>query len=215
MALVTKVSPSIDANTAKNAPQITGLYAGEALEICAPCYIASADGLVYMCNSTNDDEETEVIGFTARAVAIGEPVTLFGKGMRMRYAASMTPGNYLYVGTTNGRLDTVPQAGSPEPVAVVLTATDIMVVSDFRSPHGGDTLRVNVLAGAGAGADIALAAIAVGDQIVACLEFATAAAIATLTDRTANTTIKAGGGNINIADATDNDAILLIWNDLT
>lgn len=127
MALVTKVSPSLDLNTAKNAPQITGLFAGEALDICAPCYIASGDGLVYMSNSTAADEEAEVAGWTGRAVGIGEPVTLFGYGTRMRYAAGLTPGNIYYLGTTNGRIDTASQVGDAQGVAIALTATDILV----------------------------------------------------------------------------------------
>jgi hypothetical protein len=127
MALITKVTPSVDLKTAQNAPQITGLYAGEALAICAPCYIASADGLVYQTDATAANEAAEVAGFTARAVAIGEPVTLFGLGTRMRYGAGLTPGDILYAGATAGRLDGATTVGDAMGVAMVVTATDIVV----------------------------------------------------------------------------------------
>jgi hypothetical protein len=109
--------------------QITGLIAGEALAIAAPCRI-DADGLVYMCGGTSGSpgDVGSLAGFTARVVASGEPVTLFGEGARFQYGASLTPGAILYVGATAGRLDDGSTAFDDQGVALVLTATDIQVI---------------------------------------------------------------------------------------
>jgi hypothetical protein len=132
MALITPASDvSIDANTAMYAPQISGLVAGEDLLAAAPCYIKSADGKVYMSNGTAAVEAAEVVGFTPRVVKSGQPVTLFGKGTRFKYAASgLTPGDKYYIGTTAGRLDTAATTGDAVGVAQALTATDIRVIRD-------------------------------------------------------------------------------------
>lgn len=73
-------------------------------------------------------------------------------------------------------------------------------------------IKVNVLAGASASTNIAVTGIATEDTIIGCFEFATAAAIATLTDRTATTSITSAG-NIQCTDDTSSDALLLIWHD--
>ena len=129
MSLVTRSSyAGLDASTGMYAPQITGLKAGEALDIAAPCYIKSSDGLVYMTNATAANEAAEVAGFTPRAVASGEPVTLFGVGARFRYGSSLTPGDILYAGATAGRLDTGATTGDSAGVAMVVTSEDIVVI---------------------------------------------------------------------------------------
>lgn len=130
MALVVKTSsPSVDMSLAVHVSQIPDLLAGEALEAAAPCYIHS-DGKVYMSNGTAADAEARCAGFTARPVASGEPVTLLGPGTRFGYAdATMTPGAKLYLGTTNGRLDTATTTGDAVGVAIAVTASDILVTA--------------------------------------------------------------------------------------
>jgi hypothetical protein len=113
---------------------VAGLLAGEALDVCAPCYIKSSDGLVYMSNGTSANEAAEVVGFTARATAIGQPVTLFGPGSRFKYSDSLlTPGDAYYLGATAGRLDTGATTGDGFGYAFALTATDIVIL---RVRHG-------------------------------------------------------------------------------
>ncbi len=127
MALVTRsANASLDANQAFQIA--AGLIAGEDLDIASPCYIKSADGLVYMSNGTAANEAAECVGFTARAVKAGQPVTLFGPGSRFGYGASLSPGDLLYVGATAGRLDTAATTGDTVGVARVLTATDIIML---------------------------------------------------------------------------------------
>ena len=131
MALITRAADaSMDVSTAQFASQVTGLYAGEDLDVAAPCYIASSDGKVYMSNGTSADEEAEIVGFTPRAVKSGQAVTLFGKGTRFRYGSGLTPGDKYYIGATNGRLDAATTTGDAVGVAQAVTATDIRVIRD-------------------------------------------------------------------------------------
>ena len=129
MALVTIASDaSIDTSTAMFAPQLTGLIAGEDLLACAPCYIKTSDNKVYMSNGTANNEAAEFVGFAPRAAKAGQPITLFGFGARMRYGASLTPGDILYVGATAGRLDTATTTGDTKGTAQIITDTDIRVI---------------------------------------------------------------------------------------
>lgn len=76
-------------------------------------------------------------------------------------------------------------------------------------------LNTSVIAGGAAG-DHTVTGIALGDEIVAVLEFATAASIATLTDRTAEFTITAADTINNTGGtATTSDSLLVIWVDRT
>lgn len=133
MALVTRSStPDIDISSAQYAPQIPAQVAGEALDPVAPCYIGT-DGKVYMSNGTAADANAAVDGFSPPySVAAGEAVTLMGKGTRYRYADSgLTPGQKLYVGATDGRLDDAATIGDANGVAKAINATDIRVIRDY------------------------------------------------------------------------------------
>jgi hypothetical protein len=132
MATLTKsASASLDASTGSFAPQKTGnLFAGEALGAVVPCYIKSADGLVYQSNGTAANEAAKFDGFTARATAAGEPVTLFGIGARFRYGTGLTIGNDLFVSATAGALDNAATTGGLRAIARVMTATDIVVTKN-------------------------------------------------------------------------------------
>lgn len=131
MALITRsANASMDVSTGQYAPQITGLYAGEDLDVAAPCYIKTSDGKVYMSNGTAANEAAETIGFTPRAVKNGQPVTLFGKGTRFNYGSGLSPGDRYYIGATAGRLDTAATTGDAKGVAQAITATDIRIIRD-------------------------------------------------------------------------------------
>lgn len=136
MSLVTRsADASIDASTAMVAPQITGLVAGEDLDVAAPCYIKS-DGTVHMCNGTAGDVEAVLAGFTPRAVKSGQPVTLYSAGARFRYGTGLTPGAVLYIAATDGRLDDAATTGDAVGVAQVITTTDIRVTAVITTPVG-------------------------------------------------------------------------------
>lgn len=133
MALVTKATDaSLDAASAEFAPQRSGLTAGAAIDALAPCVIDPADGLVYMSDGTAANARAGFDGFSPRAYAIGDTnVTLFGVGVKMRYATGLTPGNKLYIGATAGRLDTAATTGDAVGVAKVVSSTVIRVIRDY------------------------------------------------------------------------------------
>jgi hypothetical protein len=130
MALITRSSSAGgDTTHLIKVPQIAGdVYAGEALDACAPCYIKASDGLVYMSNGTAANEAAKFDGFTARAVAAGQPVTLYGIGARFGYGSGLTPGANYYIGATAGRLDSAATTGGTVAVARAINATDIRVL---------------------------------------------------------------------------------------
>ena len=123
---ITKVSPSMDTVQA-NQVAAGNLYAGEALAVAAPCYIKASDGLVYMSDGSSNNEVAKFVGFTARATAVGEPVTLFGYGTRFKYGSGLTPGAIYYISGTTGALYDVATTGDTKGTAMAVSATDIVV----------------------------------------------------------------------------------------
>jgi hypothetical protein len=131
---------TVETRSAQHANQIPaslGKVSGEALLTAAPCYIKESDGLVYMCNGTAANEAAELDGWTGKSYAVGEPVTLWGRGVIFEYGTGLTPGADLYIGTTAGRLDTAATAGDGVGVARCISATHIRVTRDC--PLGGIT----------------------------------------------------------------------------
>lgn len=130
MALITRSSTaSGDTTHLMKVPQISGdVYAGEALDAVAPCYIKAADGLVYMSNGTAANEAAKFDGFTARAVPVGQPVTLYGIGARFGYGSALTPGANLFIGAIAGRLDSAATIGGTLAIARAINSTDIRVL---------------------------------------------------------------------------------------
>lgn len=153
MSLVTRSTKAkMDASTGMYAPQLTGLYAGENLDVVAPCYIKSSDGKVYMCDATSANEAAEFAGFTPRAALAGEPITLYGEGAIFRYGTSLTPGDVYYMGATAGRLDTAATTGDTSGLVQAINSTDVRV---FRS----SPLNLNAVAdGALTGSKVATVA---------------------------------------------------------
>lgn len=125
MALIVVASPGLDMTGAVHRAQVPDLLAGEALFKGAIVYVAS-DNTVMLANGTAANAAAKAKGIVARDVAVGEPVTFFGAGTRMKYASGMTPGATLYVGATAGRLDTAATTGDATGVAYVVTPTDIV-----------------------------------------------------------------------------------------
>lgn len=135
MTLITRATyASMDAASGGYAPQVSdGLTAGQDLDTIAPCYIKASDGLVYMSNATAFNEAAKFVGFTARAVKSGQPVTLFGLGAKFEYATGLTPGAILYIGATAGRLNDAATTGDPVGVAIALNARLIMCIRQTGS----------------------------------------------------------------------------------
>ncbi len=126
MTLITPAAVKVDTVTLIANPGPSGnLRAGEALLAGAPCTIA-ADGDVEMSNGTAANAAAAVHGFSVQAYNLGEEVTLAGPGTRFRYAAGMTPGDQLFLGATDGRLDDTATTGDTAGIAYALSATDIV-----------------------------------------------------------------------------------------
>lgn len=122
MALITRgTNAKLDASSGQFAPQLSGdLYAGEALDAVAPCYIKASDGKVYMSNGTSANEAAGCDGFTPTSYSAGDPVTLYGVGTKFQYGASSLAIGKVYVGATAGRLDTAATTGDANGVAKIL-----------------------------------------------------------------------------------------------
>jgi hypothetical protein len=131
MALVTRIaSASGDTTHLMKVPQISGdEYAGEDLDPVAACYKKASDGLWYMSNGTAVNEAARCMGFTARAVKLGQPVTIYRVGARFGYGSALAIGTQLFVAATAGRLDTAATTGGLVPIAEVITPTDIQVIA--------------------------------------------------------------------------------------
>jgi hypothetical protein len=131
MALLTRASDaSVDASTAMFAEQISGKVAGETIEACDACYVSGTDGLVYKSNGTAANAAAKVDGFAAQGARAGQGVTLFGRGLRMRYSAGgLTPAALYYLGTTAGQLDTATTTGGTVALCKAIDTTDLRVVN--------------------------------------------------------------------------------------
>lgn len=132
MALVDRGSlVRLEATSAQHASQIPGslLTAGAAIAAGAPCYIATADGLVYEADGTAADNLAEVSGFAAAAYATGEKVTLWGPGSIFEYdeAGGMTAGDRFFLAATAGRLDDTATTGGTTAIATAIDTRRIRV----------------------------------------------------------------------------------------
>lgn len=134
MALVTvSATAGFDASSAMYAPQISdGLVAGadigSASQPITPCYIKGSDGKVYPTDATGTGEASLFAGFAVRFAKAGEPITLFGVGLKFEYAAGLTPGTKLFLAATAGRLDTVATVGDAAGIVQAVTATMVRVI---------------------------------------------------------------------------------------
>jgi hypothetical protein len=74
---------------------------------------------------------------------------------------------------------------------------------------------VTLAAGTDASANVTVAGIAVGDELISVLSFITAASIASVVDRTAEYVV--GAGVLTKGTGTDdrNNQLVIIWHDLT
>jgi len=132
MALVDRASDaSLDTVSGQRMPPLGGdLFAAEDLDPVAPCRIHT-DGAVYMANGTNADADAEFDGFTPKAYKQGQAVSLWGLGARFHYGSGLTPGQILYLGATDGRLDDAPTTGDSVGLAKAVSTTDIRVIRAF------------------------------------------------------------------------------------
>jgi len=98
MANVTRSSTlSFNAFAENHSVKVTGLTAGAAIALGDACYLET-DGKVYPARSDKViGYASKFIGIAPLAYASGDAMTVYGKGARFDYAASMFSGSYLYV----------------------------------------------------------------------------------------------------------------------
>lgn len=96
-----------------------------------------------------------------------------------------------------------------------VTETKIGTGAISKTKLSGGFLKVTLAAGTDSAANVTVSGMATGDELVSVLSFTTAAAIATVADRTSEYVI--GTGQLTKAAGTDerNNQLLIIWNDLT
>jgi hypothetical protein len=103
--------------------------AGEKLNKFSPCRVDD-DGMVYMSDSTvcTISGISDFIGFNCAEIASGDPVTLYGKGLRIASYAEVTPGAMFYVSNTAGALSDAKVAANDTPVAIAISTSDLLVL---------------------------------------------------------------------------------------
>lgn len=94
------------------------------------------------------------------------------------------------------------------------TAIQVMHAAPSAAPSSDHGIKVALIDGGSAG-DHTVTGIAVGDRLIAVIELATKASIATATDLTSEFTVAAGKINNDGGTATTNDQLMVIYHDLT
>lgn len=127
MAAIAKSgTPSLCSLEPQQGDSITGLVAGEALAAFDACYIKS-DGKAWLATAAAADAKGYVRGYAARAVAAGQPITLF-RECRVRYGASLTPGANVFLSSaTPGALQDTAGAHAPNAIGYCVDDTRIQL----------------------------------------------------------------------------------------
>jgi hypothetical protein len=129
-ANITIAGFSPDLVSAQSGIRISGLKAGETLTEGQIVYIAS-DGTAMKAVSTqcSPSNRAEFAGMVVHGAVAGEPVTIFGRGCRMKVVESgLTIGQLLWVSGTAGALYNAKVASADVPAAICVTSTDIVLL---------------------------------------------------------------------------------------
>ncbi len=125
MADITIISGGLDTNNV--GLRYNAMIAAEDILACEAVYISGANSVSKASNSVTTNGESKFIGLAPKDYRAGEPVTVFGNGSRFKYSIGMTPGEYLYVSSTAGKLTDEGAVGD-RPVAIALNSTDIQII---------------------------------------------------------------------------------------
>lgn len=170
----------------------------------------NAKGLVY--------EKMELTGQNTNAGNVGDPVYLSSTAGGWTLSAPTGADQVVqivgFITVKSATVGKILFLLTPRNVTVIGTsglAADCITTSKLV----GGFSKVTLAAGTNSGANVTIAGMAVGDEVVSVLSFATAAAIATVADRTSE--YAAGAGVLTKAAGTDdrNNQLVVIWNDLT
>lgn len=162
-------------------------------------------------------EKMILTGQNTNAGVVGDPVYLGDSGAWTLSAPTGADMIQQIVGFITVKSATVGK------ILFLLTPRNVVVIG--TSGLQGDAItktklvggfsKVTLAAGTGVGANVTIAGIAAGDEVVAVLSFTTAIAIASVVDRTSE--YVAGAGVLTKAAGTDetNNQLIVFWNDLT
>lgn len=214
MAQVNRSDVNIDAESARRAPQLSGLLAGEnGIKRGMPCRVNSS-GAIVRSDATSAGEAAKVHGFAATDADNGDPVSLYGEGTRFRYDGDggLTEGQTLFLDANPGELNTAPQAGDPDGVAVAVSSKDIVVTRTTQAAP-----RASAVISGGAAGDHTVTGIAVGDVLELVIQFVGGGTDVTdVADLTGEFTIDSADTiNNDGGTATSGDKLLVVWRDLT
>ncbi len=84
-----------------------------------------------------------------------------------------------------------------------------------KTKLAGGFSKITLAAGTTSGADVTVSGMAVGDELVSVLSFTTAAAIATVADRTSEYVVAAGKLTKAAGTVETSNQLIIFWNDLT
>jgi hypothetical protein len=140
MTVINRNNTTARVGYAEGNPIISHLTAAEALTAATPCVITAAGVKMSGSGVLVTDSQIAIHGWTGKAYANGDPVTLFiGEGARFNFGSNLTTGCYLYVnsGSQNGLLGDaamtftlVNSSGSAkindQPAALIVSSTDII-----------------------------------------------------------------------------------------
>ena len=119
-------TPSLCSIEPQQGDTITGLVAGEALGAFDACYIKS-DGEAWLATAATAAVTGYVRGYAARAVAAGQPVTLY-RECRVNDGAGLTPGAHVFLSAaTAGALADAASVHAPNHIGYVVDATRIQL----------------------------------------------------------------------------------------
>jgi hypothetical protein len=129
MGNLTVANFSPDMVSLQSAQKVSGLLAGVALTAGDLVYLDS-DGTVKKAVSTQCTISNipDFLGVCPADVAAGRPVTVLGRGARVRISSSLTPGAFYWVSATAGALSTTKVASADVPCAIAIDATDILII---------------------------------------------------------------------------------------
>jgi len=97
----------------------------------------------------------------------------------------------------------------------IITNEHIAANTIAKSSLAGSFLKITLAAGTASAADVTVAGMVVGDELVSVLSFTTAAAIASVADRTSEYTVQAGGLDKTAGTNETNNQLVIFWLDLT
>jgi hypothetical protein len=99
--------------------------------------------------------------------------------------------------------------------AGAIETAKIAAAAVTKEKLAGGFSRITLAAGTAAATDVTVEGIAAGDELVKVLSFATAAAIATVVDRTSEYVVAAGKLTKAAGTNETNNQLIIFWNDLT